>query len=306
MSVRAYWHCHACFFDWTTEFDWEQVECPACTSDFIQRNEIAEHDDLYNDPEEDSEDDDDEPQHAVAEEIYRHVFQALQSGLRAIEPRLLTDGQVTMIIDNVLSPNHGDQDMVSIGQRMAQEFQRFLPSITAQFDNGVVSITRVPTNDESSEPDQQPAAPSSNQRLESIGRRLAEHLFGQLQDPLTLAFRQSLADDLTVECPMDVQAVNDLPRTIYTSGNDTSCCGICLMEYVDNDKIITLDCDHYFHDECILPWLAHHNTCPTCRKCFKVAQEITTVPTGNDSSGTNGSDSESDSFDCDCSSCTRE
>ena len=43
-------------------------------------------------------------------------------------------------------------------------------------------------------------------------------------------------------------------------------CSICLGEFSSSDLIKELPkCWHYFHADCILPWLANTNTCPVCR-----------------------------------------
>ena len=43
-------------------------------------------------------------------------------------------------------------------------------------------------------------------------------------------------------------------------------CSICLEKYVQNDKIMSLECNHSFHDACIKLWLKNNNTCPQCRE----------------------------------------
>ena len=43
-------------------------------------------------------------------------------------------------------------------------------------------------------------------------------------------------------------------------------CSICLEKYVKNDKIMSLECSHSFHDACIKLWLKNNNTCPQCRE----------------------------------------
>mmetsp|Transcript_2793 Transcript_2793/g.4186 ORF Transcript_2793/g.4186 Transcript_2793/m.4186 type:complete len:289 (+) Transcript_2793:83-949(+) len=43
-------------------------------------------------------------------------------------------------------------------------------------------------------------------------------------------------------------------------------CSICMEKYKIGDKIRILPCNHFFHaDDCIMPWLQQHATCPTCR-----------------------------------------
>ena len=43
-------------------------------------------------------------------------------------------------------------------------------------------------------------------------------------------------------------------------------CSICLNDFVDNENLIKLpECDHLFHNECIIDWLKMHLICPYCR-----------------------------------------
>ena len=37
------------------------------------------------------------------------------------------------------------------------------------------------------------------------------------------------------------------------------------LEKMENRVIIEMPCEHTFHQECILPWLKEHNSCPKCR-----------------------------------------
>ena len=68
--------------------------------------------------------------------------------------------------------------------------------------------------------------------------------------------------------------------------NLESCC-ICLEDIMTTDKnsIITLNCNHVFHEECIQTWKALKNTCPICRrslmeiKYFPLIDEYTLLKT---------------------------
>lgn len=45
--------------------------------------------------------------------------------------------------------------------------------------------------------------------------------------------------------------------------SDQETCSIC-MEVLKNG-VAELPCNHYFHNDCIIPWLDRNNTCPLCR-----------------------------------------
>lgn len=44
-----------------------------------------------------------------------------------------------------------------------------------------------------------------------------------------------------------------------------SCCSVCKDDFLVDQQLVKLPCNHVFHDECILPWLNERNSCPTCR-----------------------------------------
>lgn len=46
---------------------------------------------------------------------------------------------------------------------------------------------------------------------------------------------------------------------------DTDQCSICFDD-VEKESGGQISCGHSFHNECLRPWLKHHNTCPNCRE----------------------------------------
>ena len=48
--------------------------------------------------------------------------------------------------------------------------------------------------------------------------------------------------------------------------DDAGSCAICLSAYEKDDNIIKLNCDHYFHQNCLTKWLRIKSICPYCRK----------------------------------------
>lgn len=46
---------------------------------------------------------------------------------------------------------------------------------------------------------------------------------------------------------------------------DNKVCTVCQEDFKLNETVKKLPCNHYFHEDCITPWLQSQNTCPTCR-----------------------------------------
>tara|TARA_B100001996_G_C18527219_1_gene541554 strand:+ start:62 stop:499 length:438 start_codon:yes stop_codon:yes gene_type:complete len=42
-------------------------------------------------------------------------------------------------------------------------------------------------------------------------------------------------------------------------------CPICLEPIHDDHSIVTLECNHTFHERCANEWLSNNDTCPLCR-----------------------------------------
>ena len=47
-------------------------------------------------------------------------------------------------------------------------------------------------------------------------------------------------------------------------------CVICFENFNNNDQIRILNCNHYFHDQCINEWLTKNPNCPVCRNDVEV------------------------------------
>jgi hypothetical protein len=46
-------------------------------------------------------------------------------------------------------------------------------------------------------------------------------------------------------------------------------CTICTEDFVENDKVSQLLCNHIFHHSCIQEWCHYKDTCPVCRRPIK-------------------------------------
>jgi Ring finger domain len=54
-------------------------------------------------------------------------------------------------------------------------------------------------------------------------------------------------------------------NTVCPSGCDDKCL-ICQQDYVNQDSLRKMRCGHFFHVDCVDPWLLKHDFCPVCRR----------------------------------------
>lgn len=60
--------------------------------------------------------------------------------------------------------------------------------------------------------------------------------------------------------------INNQPNNILNLQNDlNNVCAICLEFYNKGNTLQFFNCGHYFHTECVQPWIIKNNICPTCR-----------------------------------------
>ena len=67
---------------------------------------------------------------------------------------------------------------------------------------------------------------------------------------------------------MTRRQIKKLKKITYTNENseEYQTCAICLEDYIINDKLRILPCDHEFHTTCIDKWLLKNSSkCPKCR-----------------------------------------
>lgn len=52
-------------------------------------------------------------------------------------------------------------------------------------------------------------------------------------------------------------------------------CSVCIEELTEDDTYRSLPCGHYFHPDCIDPWLEQNVTCPMCNvSLIKTSNEL--------------------------------
>lgn len=73
---------------------------------------------------------------------------------------------------------------------------------------------------------------------------------------------EDMNEDINDKCNEN-ESVSNLDDEIES--NDGNKCPICLAEYVINDLVSQLPCQHEFHAGCIKQWLELQRSCPCCR-----------------------------------------
>uniref|UniRef100_A0A3Q0RDY5 RING-type E3 ubiquitin transferase n=1 Tax=Amphilophus citrinellus TaxID=61819 RepID=A0A3Q0RDY5_AMPCI len=68
--------------------------------------------------------------------------------------------------------------------------------------------------------------------------------------------------------PAEKEKISSLP-TVNISQEQADCCmecPVCKEDFGVGEPVRQLPCNHFFHSDCIVPWLEMHDTCPVCRK----------------------------------------
>jgi hypothetical protein len=56
-------------------------------------------------------------------------------------------------------------------------------------------------------------------------------------------------------------------------------CGICVSDFVDDERITVLECHHQYHEDCVREWITSHNAlCPTCRRSSRENSILADAP----------------------------
>lgn len=67
--------------------------------------------------------------------------------------------------------------------------------------------------------------------------------------------------------PPPDSGIEAIPRVKITECHlrKESNCAICKEEFEIGGEVRELPCKHFYHSDCVVPWLRLHNTCPVCR-----------------------------------------
>jgi len=63
---------------------------------------------------------------------------------------------------------------------------------------------------------------------------------------------------------METKKINE-EQLLELKKINSSDCSVCKEEFDLESKLLKLPCNHYFHGDCVKPWLEQRNSCPTCR-----------------------------------------
>ncbi|XP_014253516.1 E3 ubiquitin-protein ligase RNF126-B isoform X2 [Cimex lectularius] len=74
--------------------------------------------------------------------------------------------------------------------------------------------------------------------------------------------------DTTGPPPLAKEKINEIPTTVITKeqADINLQCSVCWEDFKVDEPVRKLPCEHVYHENCIIPWLELHGTCPICRK----------------------------------------
>jgi len=73
-----------------------------------------------------------------------------------------------------------------------------------------------------------------------------------------------LTEEEQVKIAQRIGLIQHLPTGTFDGCKKNRECVICMVEFVNGDKVRYLPCMHTYHTECIDDWLMRSFTCPSC------------------------------------------
>ncbi|ESO13103.1 hypothetical protein HELRODRAFT_188105 [Helobdella robusta] len=68
-------------------------------------------------------------------------------------------------------------------------------------------------------------------------------------------------------------------------------CSVCMDYFIVEERVKELPCHHFYHEDCIVPWLKMHGTCPICRYSISPDESPKKTETSSNNSTSNNENS---------------
>jgi hypothetical protein len=95
--------------------------------------------------------------------------------------------------------------------------------------------------------------------------------FHEMEDPLEIALHESLESYKHAE--RKPITLNVEPILYIKTDKSVLACSICQDDFDDNNIVISLDCNHLFHEKCISEWGKYKPECPNCKTSIKIKEK---------------------------------
>ncbi|XP_061123460.1 E3 ubiquitin-protein ligase RNF115 [Syngnathus typhle] len=256
-TIQHRFFCHCCKRE--TQPLLPDFVCPGCKSDFIEE---VEHDSrlLESSAAESSQD-----SNSLFSELWQLLFMERSALLSHPPSSEREDGETLLSAQSrlpLVTPGNAEvRELHFLSQPGEERSPR--PEQRPQVE-GIVQHFLADLFTTNGNPSAAPAALSSMLQLYS---NPADYAWGQggLDTVITELLGQL---ENTGPPPAEKNRISSLP-TVCISQEQTDRrleCTICREEYSSGECVRKLPCLHYFHGDCIVPWLELHDTCPVCRK----------------------------------------
>ncbi|KAI4366726.1 hypothetical protein MLD38_022567 [Melastoma candidum] len=89
-----------------------------------------------------------------------------------------------------------------------------------------------------------------------------EQIFDQI---MRTDIRRGTASSAAAKDVVEGLPVMEVREGMFKGSDGDGACAVCKNNVQVGERVKRLPCLHYFHEECIVPWLEIRNTCPLCR-----------------------------------------
>ncbi|XAR53128.1 Ubiquitin--protein ligase [Bertholletia excelsa] len=94
------------------------------------------------------------------------------------------------------------------------------------------------------------------------------------EDGLEELIQQMMQNERLGPPPAPRSVIEALPAALLTQENLVTDprCPVCKEEFEVGEEVKVMPCKHFYHRDCIVPWLRMHDTCPVCRYELRESQ----------------------------------